>query len=715
VVGWLDGQADEDYYHFAAEAGDTVQVTALPTYRPFGIEDIQFLSDGRLLLNCERPLSGQADLIALDPDAGELSVLLPARELYDAGVGAPTGVVETPGGALRFVSTGSLEVMDYDGGFFETVASLSEQIGSLGDVLGDESVVQAADGRIYGDMWLTENETAVGLLMPDGGLQIAVSAADLAAAGVGQGDYISRMFFDEDTEDLYLVVSQEVPGWPEPGRVLRVDGTSGGITTYLSQQQLQDYFGGQTVGIESGAMDQEGNFYFYPNLGYGDWSYQQIYRFDGSATDVWVTNEELAGVFEGEFGHIQQLAINQSGDIFAHKMQYFTHDEIALLGNVYSGAAPELVVGEAAWNDFSTLSGLMLEVTVLDSGGEELLPSGSPGTYLIETSGDYYLSVGAEAPADFEATMAAPSPQFDATIEYRVFLSGALSGEATVFGLAWTDAFLYGLWQETDGMAAVGVPVPLDEAELYVGMERPGELFGDHSDRDVVVGMSMQFFETVSAWFSPDFDIGPDGIAVVPAADLADRTILVADEEQLYSLSPVDWSVMGSFEVAGLFADTGGLCAASDGSVYATRDGIGVDHYGADGSLMGEFRHADLEFPTGIALSSDETTLYVVGFLSNEIFAFDRRDGTLVDRFGVPTVQGALDIEVGQDGSLYVLDYLGGRAVAWDPVGGALWEADLPDVFQYHLVALPDGGVGVVSSGMDSAWIVRDLERLRSG
>jgi gluconolactonase len=124
------------------------------------------------------------------------------------------------------------------------------------------------------------------------------------------------------------------------------------------------------------------------------------------------------------------------------------------------------------------------------------------------------------------------------------------------------------------------------------------------------------------------------------------------------------------------------IAARSDGTVYFTDplyadyppelDFRGVFRIAPDGTLTAERRGAITEAPNGIALSPDETVLYVANWADDLVWAFDvAGDGSLSEaRTFVRTGDGPDGMAVDDAGNLFVTTALGIETYAAD---GTQW------------------------------------------
>ncbi len=122
------------------------------------------------------------------------------------------------------------------------------------------------------------------------------------------------------------------------------------------------------------------------------------------------------------------------------------------------------------------------------------------------------------------------------------------------------------------------------------------------------------------------------------------------------------WRVGGESGVSdGQFAALGGMDATAEGLLYATDNINGIWIYDADGVQVGLVDHDELNNPADVKVGPDGN-LYVASWGANQVFVFSP-DGALITQFGAA---GSGDgqfgdfspqsLAVGLDGMVYVLD-----------------------------------------------------------
>jgi gluconolactonase len=126
------------------------------------------------------------------------------------------------------------------------------------------------------------------------------------------------------------------------------------------------------------------------------------------------------------------------------------------------------------------------------------------------------------------------------------------------------------------------------------------------------------------------------------------------------------------------------IAIRSDGTIYFTDplfgdpgqaelDFRGVFRISPDGRLTTERRGDTSEAPNGVALSPDESQLYVTDFADSLVRVFDvALDGSLSEARELVTVAGPDGMAVDKAGNLFVASYSGGGIEVFAP-GGELW------------------------------------------
>lgn len=191
---------------------------------------------------------------------------------------------------------------------------------------------------------------------------------------------------------------------------------------------------------------------------------------------------------------------------------------------------------------------------------------------------------------------------------------------------------------------------------------------------------------------------GAHGLAVDPGGRLLAterQTRRVTRTESDGTVTPLAERFEG-----GLLNDPNDLAVRSDGTIYFTDplfedhqpelDFHGVFRIAPDGTLTAERRGAITEQPNGIALSPDESLLYVANWADNLVWVFDvAADGSLSEARTFANVGFQPDgIAVDAAGNLFITSAEGVQVYAPD---GTLWGT----------IAVPAYAANVAFGGMD--------------
>ena len=133
------------------------------------------------------------------------------------------------------------------------------------------------------------------------------------------------------------------------------------------------------------------------------------------------------------------------------------------------------------------------------------------------------------------------------------------------------------------------------------------------------------------------------------------------------------------------------ITVRSDGSIYFTDpafgdaaaqaelDFRGVFRIAPDGRLTAEYRGETSETPNGLALSPDESLLYVTDYAAGLVRVFDvAPDGSLSKARTFANVAGPDGMAVDEDGNLFIASYVGGAIEVFAPDGEQWGIIDLP-------------------------------------
>ena len=230
------------------------------------------------------------------------------------------------------------------------------------------------------------------------------------------------------------------------------------------------------------------------------------------------------------------------------------------------------------------------------------------------------------------------------------------------------------------------------------------------------VESSLQLFETEGPQWMPD-----DGVLLF--SDVAGNTIyqVTADDEIAVFRMPSDYSnglavdprgrliaaesgtrqvtrtesdgtvrpIAGRFDGARL-NQPNDIAVRSDGTIYFTDplfgdaaqaelDFRGIFRIAPDGGLTADRRGDTTEAPNGVALSPDESLLYVTNFAADLVWVFDiDADGSLSKARKLVTVASPDGMAVDRAGNLFVASYDGGGIEIFAPDGEHWGTIDVP-------------------------------------
>ncbi len=126
----------------------------------------------------------------------------------------------------------------------------------------------------------------------------------------------------------------------------------------------------------------------------------------------------------------------------------------------------------------------------------------------------------------------------------------------------------------------------------------------------------------------------------------------------------------------------------SDGTIYFTDPAFGVEteldfrgvfRIAPDGGLTAEYRGETSEAPNGVALSPDESLLYVTDYNAGVVRVFEvAKDGSLSKARTFVEVAGPDGMAVDESGNLFIASYDGGAIEVFAPDGEHWGTIDLP-------------------------------------
>jgi len=119
--------------------------------------------------------------------------------------------------------------------------------------------------------------------------------------------------------------------------------------------------------------------------------------------------------------------------------------------------------------------------------------------------------------------------------------------------------------------------------------------------------------------------------------------------------------------------------AFGDAAAQAELDFRGVFRIAPDGRLTAEYRGETSETPNGLALSPEESLLYVTDYAAGLVRVFDvAPDGSLSQARMFANVAGPDGMAVDEDGNLFITSYDGGAIEVFAPDGEQWGVIDLP-------------------------------------
>ena len=119
--------------------------------------------------------------------------------------------------------------------------------------------------------------------------------------------------------------------------------------------------------------------------------------------------------------------------------------------------------------------------------------------------------------------------------------------------------------------------------------------------------------------------------------------------------------------------------AFGDAAAEAELDFRGVFRIAPDGGLTAEYRGGTSEAPNGVALSPDESLLYVTDYFASVVRVFEvAKDGSLSKPRTFVEVAGPDGMAVDESGNLFIASYDGGAIEVFAPDGEHWGTIDLP-------------------------------------
>jgi gluconolactonase len=149
----------------------------------------------------------------------------------------------------------------------------------------------------------------------------------------------------------------------------------------------------------------------------------------------------------------------------------------------------------------------------------------------------------------------------------------------------------------------------------------------------------------------------------------------------------------------------------SDGTIYFTDPAFGVEteldfrgvfRIAPDGGLTAEYRGETSEAPNGVALSPDESLLYVTDYNASVVRVFDvAKDGSLSKARTFVEVAGPDGMAVDEAGNLFIASYVGGAIEVFAPDGEHWGTIDLPGSASNCAFGDADGRTLYITTGPD--------------
>jgi gluconolactonase len=149
----------------------------------------------------------------------------------------------------------------------------------------------------------------------------------------------------------------------------------------------------------------------------------------------------------------------------------------------------------------------------------------------------------------------------------------------------------------------------------------------------------------------------------------------------------------------------------SDGTIYFTDPAFGVEteldfrgvfRIAPDGGLTAEYRGETSEAPNGVALSPDESLLYVTDYNASVVRVFEvAKDGSLSKARTFVEVAGPDGMAVDEAGNLFIASYDGGAIEVFAPDGEHWGTIDLPASASNCAFGGADGRTLYITTGSD--------------
>lgn len=164
----------------------------------------------------------------------------------------------------------------------------------------------------------------------------------------------------------------------------------------------------------------------------------------------------------------------------------------------------------------------------------------------------------------------------------------------------------------------------------------------------------------------------PHQVELHPTLNLAYVVSRTRDDRRIVTVDLSDGAVLQDLELGEIFF---GLAISSDGSrLYASSGdtgGVHVFDVAADGTLDQQAvltLDGGAPYTAGLALSPDDSVLYVGNFLGNELYAIDTATQQELGEYELPIVSGWDLVTVPSTGEVWISALGGNRVAVFDPV-----------------------------------------------
>lgn len=171
--------------------------------------------------------------------------------------------------------------------------------------------------------------------------------------------------------------------------------------------------------------------------------------------------------------------------------------------------------------------------------------------------------------------------------------------------------------------------------------------------------------------FTSPFDVYSDGRGKIYVSEPSQAFVHLID----FNLGTIDRLKAKSAGRTLELRSPTGISGAADGTIYVVdshADSIFL--FGADGRQKGEWKLKGIDRPVNLAVDEARERIFVVAPDLHKVFVLSKKDGTVLSSFGGRGVGPGefnfpLDLDVDQDGNLYVLDAMNARVQMFSPDG----------------------------------------------